>query len=110
MSKGGQLYNIFCSVCHQRDGKGNERFPPLDSSEWVLGDKTKLINVILQGLRGEIMVKGKSYNNAMPKLHMLKDEEISEILTFIRQNFGNNASPIGPEEVAKVRKTVPNGP
>lgn len=110
LGEGGQLYNIFCSVCHQRDGKGNDRFPPLDDSEWVIGDKTRLINVILQGLRGEIMVKGKSYNNAMPKLHMLKDEEISAILTFIRQNFGNNASPIGPEEVANVRKALPNGP
>ena len=110
LSEGGKLYNIFCSVCHQRDGLGNDRFPPLDNSEWVIGDKTKLINVILLGLRGEIMVKGKSYNNAMPKLHMLKDEEIADILTYIRQNFDNNASPILKEEVAKVRKTNTLGP
>ncbi|MCK0136100.1 c-type cytochrome [Arenibacter sp. S6351L] len=109
-SEGGKLYNIFCSVCHQSDGLGNDRFPPLDNSEWVIGDKTKLINVILLGLRGEIMVKGKSYNNAMPKLHMLKDEEIADILTYIRQNFDNNASPILKEEVAKVRKTNALGP
>jgi glucose/arabinose dehydrogenase len=104
LSQGGKLFNTFCSVCHQMDGLGNDRFPPLDHSEWVIGDKTTLINVILQGLRGEITVKGKSYNNAMPKLHMLKDEEIADILTYIRQNFGNNASAISPNEVAKVRK------
>ena len=104
LSEGGKLFNIFCSVCHQRDGLGNERFPPLDHSEWVTGDKTRLINVVLQGLKGEIIVKEKSYTNTMPKLDMITDDEISKILTYIRQNFGNNASAIGPEEVAKVRK------
>ncbi|WP_149274120.1 c-type cytochrome [Pareuzebyella sediminis] len=104
MGEGGKLFNTFCSVCHQRDGLGNDRFPPLNDSEWVLGDKERLINVVLQGLRGEIIVKGKSYNNAMPKLNMLSDDEIAEVLTYIRQNFGNNAAKITPQEVEKVRK------
>lgn len=103
LSYGGKLYNTFCSVCHQRNGKGNDRFPPLDGAEWVTGDKTTLINIILNGLRGEIIVKGKSYTNRMPKLHMLSDNEIAEILTYIRQNFGNDASAITPREVAEVR-------
>lgn len=102
---GGKLYNIFCSVCHQRNGKGNDRFPPLDGTEFVTGDKTTLISIILNGLRGEIIVKGRSYNNRMPKLHMLKDDEIAEILTYIRQSFGNDASAVSTEEVAAVRKT-----
>ncbi|XOV94581.1 MAG: c-type cytochrome [Bacteroidota bacterium] len=105
LSEGGKLYNTFCAMCHQFNGLGNDRFPPLDNTEWVLGDKTTLINVVLEGLRGEIFVKEKSYNNRMPKLSMLKDEEIAGILTYVRQNFGNNASPITPEEVATVRKT-----
>ncbi|MCB0668798.1 MAG: c-type cytochrome [Saprospiraceae bacterium] len=103
LSRGGKLFNIFCSVCHQRNGKGNDRFPPLDGTEWVLGPKDTLINVILNGLRGEITVKGKTYTSRMPKLHMLKDDEIAEILTYIRQSFGNNASTVTPREVAEVR-------
>jgi hypothetical protein len=98
-----KLYNTFCSVCHQRNGKGNDRFPPLNGAEWVTGDKSTLITVILNGLRGEIMVKGKSYNNAMPKLNNLEDYEIAQILTYIRGNFGNSASPVKPEEVTEVR-------
>ena len=104
LSEGGKLYNMFCSICHQRNGLGNDRFPPLDNTEWVLGDKARLINVVLKGLRGEIYVKEKSYNNAMPKLDRLTDEEIAAILTYVRQSFGNNASEIRPGEVANVRK------
>ena len=105
LSEGGKLFNTFCSVCHQRDGLGNDRFPPLVDTEWVIGDKGKLVNVILQGLRGEIIVNEKSYNNTMPKLDRLNDDEIALILTYIRQNFGNSASEISPDEVAKIRKT-----
>lgn len=104
LSEGGKLFNTYCSVCHQRNGMGNDRFPPLDDAEWVLGDKTRLINVVLQGLSGEIFVHEKSYNNVMPKLDRLTDEEIAGILTYVRGNFGNKGSKITPEEVAKVRK------
>ncbi|MBK8500783.1 MAG: PQQ-dependent sugar dehydrogenase [Saprospiraceae bacterium] len=103
LSRGGKLFNIFCSVCHQRNGQGNDRFPPLDDPEWVAGDKTTLINIILNGLRGDITVKGKTYTSRMPKLHMLKDEEIAEILTYVRQSFGNNASMVTTREVAEAR-------
>ena len=103
LSEEAKLFNTFCSVCHQRNGRGNDRFPPLNGTKWVLGDKETLVKVILNGMRGEIMVKGKSYTNAMPKLNMLKDEEIAQILTYVRQNFGNNASTITTEEVARIR-------
>jgi hypothetical protein len=104
LSKDTKLFNTYCAICHQRNGEGNDRFPPLNGSEWVIGDKERLIGIILNGLQGEIMVKGKSYNNVMPKLDMLKDTEIAEILTYIRQNFGNDASAVEPSEVAKARK------
>jgi mono/diheme cytochrome c family protein len=103
LTSGGKLFNIFCSVCHQRNGRGNDRFPPLGGTDWVTGDKATLIGVVLNLLSGEITVKGKSYTNRMPKLHMLKDDEIADILTYIRQSFGNNASAITPDEVTKVR-------
>lgn len=98
-----KLYNTFCSVCHQRNALGNDRFPPLNGTKWVLGDKQTLVKVVLNGLSGKILVKEKPYYNTMPKLGMLKDEEIAKILTYIRGNFGNNASAITPEEVAKIR-------
>ncbi|WP_031526615.1 c-type cytochrome [Dyadobacter crusticola] len=106
---GGNVYTVYCSACHQRNGMGDsQRFPPLGGSEWVTGDKDKLINVILKGLEGPIEVKGQPYNNVMPQHSFLKDEEISEVLTHIRTNFGNSAGPVSAEEVARVRAANDN--
>ena len=101
-----KTFNTYCSVCHQRDGLGNDRFPPLSGSEWVLGDKNALIAIVLGGLDGNITVKGKSYNNKMPRLNLLSDENIAQILTYIRQNFNNNASAVTLEDVSKTRKAL----
>ncbi len=64
---GEQVYNIYCIACHQGDGKGDgSRFPPLDNSEWVNGDKKRLIGVLLNGLEKPITINGKTFNNPMP--------------------------------------------
>ena len=102
---GTKVYDIYCRACHQKDGKGDGlRFPPLDNSEWVTGDKKRLINILLNGLQGTIKVKDKPFNSLMPPQNFLKDEEIAQVLTYIRQNFDNEASVVTPEEVSKVRK------
>ena len=102
---GSKVYNIYCRACHQKDGKGDGlRFPPLDNSEWVVGDKKRLINILLNGLEGTIKVKEKPYNSLMPPQNFLKDEEIAQVLTYIRQNFDNNASVVTAREVSDVRK------
>lgn len=104
---GKKVYTVYCAACHQRNGMGDsQRFPPLAKSEWVTGDKNKLIEVLMKGLEGPIEVKGKTYNNIMPQHTFLKNEEVAEVLTHIRQNFGNNASNITAEEVAEVRKKL----
>lgn len=104
MAEGARLYNTHCALCHQKNGRGNDRFPPLNYSDWVTGDKERLIDVVLNGLEGEIIVRGKSYNNVMPKQDQLKDEDIAFILTYIRQNFGNGSNRINPEDVTEIRK------
>ena len=108
VTKDAAVFNTFCSVCHQRDGLGNDRFPPLNESEWVVGNKSFLINIVLNGLQGEINVKGKSYNNKMPSLNLLSDENIAQILTYIRQNFNNNSDAITAQEVSEARKSNEN--
>lgn len=101
---GSKVYGVYCSACHQRNGMGDsQRFPPLADSEWVLGDKKKLITVLLQGLEGPIEVKGQSYNNVMPQHSFLKDEDLAEVLTHIRTHFGNTADAVTPAEVNEVR-------
>ena len=102
---GGKVYSVYCAACHQRNGQGDsQRFPPLAGSEWVNGDKKKLIEIMLKGLEGPIDVKGKPYNNIMPSHSFLADEEIAQVLTFIRQSFGNNAAAIDSMEVKKARQ------
>lgn len=101
-----KLYNTYCAACHQNDGKGDgNRFPPLGGTDWVTGDKIKLLNILLKGLNGEIVVNDKPYNGLMPAHNFLKDEEVAIILTYIRQNFGNAASAVSVEEVKEYRNS-----
>ncbi len=102
---GEKIYQTYCASCHQHNGKGAEgRFPPLVDASWVKGDKTKLINVLLNGLEGNIEVNGVGYNAIMPKHSFLTDDEASGVLTYIRQNFGNKHDEITAGEVRKLRK------
>ncbi|MDQ6477124.1 c-type cytochrome [Dyadobacter sp. LHD-138] len=104
LEAGEQAYKLYCGACHQGDGKGDgSRFPPLAGSERVIGDKRKLIEVVLKGMSGPLTVKGVDYNGVMPAHDFLKNEEIAQILTYIRKSFGNNASSIGVGEVLKVK-------
>jgi mono/diheme cytochrome c family protein len=62
---------------------------------------------LLQGLEGPITVKGKKYNNVMPSHKFLNDKQMAEVLTYIRQNFGNNSDEIKPVDVYSIRKNLP---
>ena len=105
--KGQMTYMIYCGTCHQSNGKGDStRFPPLNGTDWVTGDKERLIGLIINGIEGPITVKGATYNNVMPQHSFLDDEQIASVLTYIRQSFGNKASEISEEEVKKVRETL----
>jgi glucose/arabinose dehydrogenase len=107
---GGILYNTYCSTCHARDGLGdNNRYPPLAGSEIVTGDKSRLIDIVMNGLQGPVQVKGKTWDGLMPAHGaFLDDVAIASITTYIRKNrrFQNNSDAVSPEEVAKVRATT----
>jgi mono/diheme cytochrome c family protein len=105
---GGQLYQTYCAACHQTNGMGDgQRFPPLGPRSWVPGNKQRLISVVLFGLSGEIQVDGKGYNDVMPANGFLNDEQVSQILTYIRQNFGNLEQGVSVAEVADRRARGP---
>lgn len=104
MAGGAYTYNTYCATCHQGNGKGDgSRFPPLENSEWVSGDKTRLIALTLQGLDGAIEVSGQTYTGVMPQHSFLTDQQIAEVLTFIRSRFGNGADAVSEAEVGAVR-------
>jgi hypothetical protein len=97
------VYTQFCAACHQPNGLGNDRFPPLSGSEWVNGNTDTLINIVLSGLKGTLQVKGKAYDNNMPALNMLNDAQIAEALSYVRQNFQNNAAVVSADDVSRIR-------
>ena len=102
---GEQVYRTYCVACHLYDGKGDgNRFPPLESSEYVTGSSKSLINILLNGMQKQITVNGKQFNGLMPSHSFLSDKDLALVLTYVRQNFNNNSGEITAEEVAKERK------
>jgi mono/diheme cytochrome c family protein len=103
----GQALYGRCAACHQPNGAGLPgAFPPLSASEWVTGDPTIPIKVVLHGLQGEITVAGSTYNGVMLPYGgtgEMNDAEVAAVLTYVRSSFGNSASAVTPEEVAAVR-------
>lgn len=77
--------------------------PPLRGTDWVTGDKSRLINVLLNGLNEELEINGETYENAMPAHDFLTDKQIAAVLSYVRSNFGNDATAITAEEVAALR-------
>ncbi len=107
---GENIYYRYCSTCHQLDGKGaSGRFPPITGTDWVTGDKERLIKVLLNGMEGSLQIDGEVYNGVMPQHSFLNNKEIAEVLTYIRSNFGNDASAISIDEVKAIRKLQEDG-
>lgn len=103
--EGRILYNTYCASCHQRDGKGDRnRFPPLASSSSVSGPQDYVIDVVLHGIQGEIVVNGNTYDGFMPgHAAMLDDHAVASIVSYIRTGLGNTGNEVTPEDVKKVR-------
>lgn len=102
---GKEVYMKYCLACHQADGSGVPGlYPTLQKTDWVEGDKTRLINLMLKGQQGEITVNGQVFKGVMPAHPYLSDEQIADVLTYIRQNYGNKADPVTPAEVMRMRE------
>lgn len=107
LERGKKVYETYCLTCHQDDGGGVPKLnPPLIKTSYVSGDKKKLIKWVLQGTTDKIAIDGKFYSNNMAPQNNLKDDEIADVLTYIRNNFGNKGSAVIPAEVKTVRATI----
>jgi mono/diheme cytochrome c family protein len=103
--EGKNIYMKYCLACHQRDGSGVPgMYPPVRKTDWINGDKKRLINVILYGLKGDIVVNGETYSQVMPKQSFLTDKQIAQVLTYLSQNMGNKGDSIKVKEVMELRK------
>lgn len=106
---GRQKYLVSCAGCHGNNGKGAARMgPPLAGSEWVVGDEVRLSLIMLHGLEGPIEVDGKKYDApeilpVMPSHSTMDDAVIASILTYIRNEWGNEAPPVTGRTVGSTR-------
>lgn len=104
---GEEEYSKYCLACHQADGNGvRGQFPPLAGNDAITGPADTLIRIVLFGLEGPITVNGQeqNYSQAMPPQDYLTDEQIADVLSFIRNSWGNKAPSVKPENVGEIRK------
>ncbi len=104
LERGKTIYTTNCLPCHQEDGSGVPHLnPPLTPNEWVVGAKPRLINLVLHGSQGQVVIDGDRWANSMPANTYLTDAQIADVLTYVRHSFGNNAGAISAAEVKAER-------
>lgn len=101
-----------CNTCHQPTGLGIPGiYPPLAGSEWVNGTQDRMIRIVLTGLKGPITVKGKQFGAAVmpafgPHQFNWSDDKIADVISYVRQAWGNHGGPVTPEQVSAIRQQI----
>ena len=104
MERGKKVYNAVCIACHQANGQGVPTlFPPLAKSDYLMADKARSIRIVLKGQSGPITVNGKPYNQVMPP-QPLKAPHVADVLTYVRNSWGNSGDAVTVAEVEAVAK------
>lgn len=104
MARGRETYITYCLSCHLDQGEGIEGvYPPLAKSDYLMADKNRAVRQILYGASGEMVVNGKTYNLEMTGVE-ISDQEVSDVMNYIRNSFGNKGGVTTPEQVAALRK------
>lgn len=108
IERGKGVFMQTCFVCHQMEGQGIPgQIPPLAKADYLMADKERSIRIVLQGMTGEVEVNGKKYNGVMTPLNNLSDPEIANVLTYVRNSFGNSGDAVSAGEVRRVRSELP---
>ncbi|HKZ67592.1 MAG TPA: cytochrome c [Chitinophagaceae bacterium] len=106
IKRGKEAYTTYCMSCHMEDGKGTPDInPPLAKADYIKKPAKILINIILEGQSEEITVNKKKYNIPMPPQPYLTDEQVADVLNYVRNTWGNKiAGTITPAQVKALRK------
>jgi len=98
------VYLSTCLACHQADAGGvQDMNPPLVKTKYILGDKPTLVKIVLNGMTGDLDINGDTYHNVMAPHSDLSDQQIADVLTYVRNSFGNKASVVTPAQVKAIR-------
>ena len=110
MKSGAILYDISCAACHGRDGKGSLIFPPLAGNpnlRQVRADS--IVRMVLAGGRGAATAKAPTGQGMPSFAWRLNDSQAADILTYVRNNWGNRAPAVSPETVGRIRSALHSG-
>jgi mono/diheme cytochrome c family protein len=111
MPAGQQAYARHCLTCHQADGYGVPNLQPaITGGTWVQGEIQALALFVMTGGFNSAERKDGESHNVMPAFRQLPDQELADILTYIRQKFGKGASAVSTADVAAARATLPPPP
>jgi nitrite reductase (NO-forming) len=103
MQHGQRVFTQICAACHQLNGLGiPAAFPPLAKSDFLMADKKRSIQAVVKGLQGKIVVNGTEWNGVMPALQ-LSDTDVANVLTYVRNAWGNEGEMVTPDEVKAAR-------
>jgi mono/diheme cytochrome c family protein len=101
--QGEQLFIQHCSNCHQKDGKGlGLLYPPVNQSDFIEENFEKVICIIRNGIKGDIVVNGNTYNKEMPPMPALTDLEIAEITTYLYNTWGREKGIIEVKDASQI--------
>lgn len=101
--QGEMLYANHCSNCHQTDGKGlGLVYPPLDTSDYMDQNFEAVVCLMKNGIHGELIVNGKSFNKAMPGITALTPLEITEIAAYIYNSWSHKRDSIDTQSIARI--------
>lgn len=106
VSRGMVVYSTTCKACHQDSGMGTPgQFPPLAGSEWVLAhEPDRIARIVMDGLTGPVTIKGQPWNATMvPWRGALTDKQIADVLSYVRNAWGNKAPFVTPAKVKTIR-------
>lgn len=104
LERGSEIYISTCIACHQSKGEGVPGLhPPLVNTSHVLGDRAKLINIMLRGMDEAVVINKVKYTTPMPSFAQLTDQQIADVLNYVRNSFGNKAAVIGVSQVKAER-------
>lgn len=105
-AQGRKVYESVCGTCHGNDGSGKPgQAPPLAGSEWVIAKGyNRLAHIPLAGISGTLSVGGKDWNLAMaPMGAALSDADLANVLTYIRNSWGNKADEVTADNIKGIR-------
>lgn len=105
IKRGQEVFNATCKNCHMENGQGMPGvYPPLAKSDFLAQDTKRAIGIVVNGIDGEITVNGKIYNLDMPAQKQLSDQQVTDVLNFVRNSWGNKGKAVTAAQVKAARK------